>query len=169
MVLRRKTPLKRTAIKKNPWADKAEVQEKKKAKAGQSKSSLIKLLDKWFSYYIRLKFSDKNGYCRCISCSKIYFWKDIQNGHYMSRRYMSTRFSEDNCRPQGVECNIFNQGAIQMYRRALVKEIGEQRVDLVEVRARQERKNWSIFELKQLVEYYKKEVEKLLNEKNLKL
>ena len=56
-----------------------------------------------------------------------------------------------------------------MYRRALVKEIGEQRVDLVEVRARQERKTWSIFELKQLIEYYKKEVEKLLNEKNLKI
>ena len=56
-----------------------------------------------------------------------------------------------------------------MYRRALIKEIGEQRVDLIEVRARQERKNWSIFELKQLVEYYKKEVKKLLEEKNLTL
>lgn len=87
----------------------------------------------------------------------------------MSRRYMSTRFSEDNCRPQGVECNIFNQGAIQMYRRALIKEIGEQRVDLIEVRARQENKNWSLFELKQLIEYYKKEVDKLLVEKNLTL
>ena len=85
----------------------------------------------------------------------------------MSRRYFSTRYSEDNCRPQGVECNIFNQGAIQMYRRALIKEIGEQRVDLIEVRARQERKNWSIFELQQLIEYYKKEVKKLLEEKNL--
>ena len=85
----------------------------------------------------------------------------------MSRRYFSTRYSDDNCRPPGVECNIFNQGAIQMYRRALIKEIGEQRVDLIEVRARQERKNWSIFELQQLIEYYKKEVKKLLKEKNL--
>lgn len=169
MVLRRKKPLKRTPIKKAPWEDKAKEQEKKKAKAGMSKSALVKELDKWFSYYIRLKFSDKNGYCRCISCGKVYFWKYIQNGHYMSRRYFSTRYSEDNCRPQGVECNIYNQGAIQMYRRALIKEIGEQRVDLIEVRARQERKNWSIFELKQLIEYYKKEVKKLLEEKDLPL
>ena len=162
MVLKRTTPLKKTTIKRKPWVKKAE-------KAGMSKPKLIKELDVWFSRYIRLKYSDSRGYCRCISCGKVYFWKEIQNGHYMSRRYMSTRFSEDNCRPQGVECNIFNQGAIQMYRRALIKEIGEQRVDLIEVRARQENKNWSLFELKQLIEYYKKEVEKLLDEKNLKL
>ena len=162
MVLKRTTPLKKTTIKRKPWVKKAE-------KAGMSKPKLIKQLDVWFSRYIRLKYSDSRGYCRCISCGKVYFWKEIQNGHYMSRRYMSTRFSEDNCRPQGVECNIFNQGAIQMYRRALIKEIGEQRVDLIEVRARQENKNWSLFELKQLIEYYKKEVEKLLDEKNLTL
>lgn len=162
MVLKRTTPLKKTPIKRKPWVKKAE-------KAGMSKPKLIKELDAWFSRYIRLKYSDSRGYCRCISCGKVYFWKEIQNGHYMSRRYMSTRFSEDNCRPQGVECNIFNQGAIQMYRRALIKEIGEQRVDLIELRARQENKNWSLFELKQLIEYYKKEVEKLLDEKNLTL
>ena len=162
MVLKRTTPLKKTTIKRKPWVKKAE-------KAGMSKPKLIKELDVWFSRYIRLKYSDNRGYCRCISCGKVYFWKEIQNGHYMSRRYMSTRFSEDNCRPQGVECNIFNQGAIQMYRRALIKEIGEQRVDLIEVRARQENKNWSLFELKQLIEYYKKEVDKLLDEKNLTL
>ena len=162
MVSKRTTPLKKTTIKRKPWVKKAE-------KAGMSKPKLIKELDAWFSRYIRLKYSDSRGYCRCISCGKVYFWKEIQNGHYMSRRYMSTRFSEDNCRPQGVECNIFNQGAIQMYRRALIKEIGEQRVDLIEVRARQENKNWSLFELKQLIEYYKKEVDKLLDEKNLTL
>lgn len=169
MALKRYKPLKRTPLKKTPWESKAKQQEKKKAKAGLSKSKLVADLDAWFSRYIRLKYSDANGYCRCISCGKIYFWKDIQNGHYMSRRYMSTRFSEDNCRPQGVECNIFNQGNIQMYRRALIKQIGEQRVDLIEVRARQERKSWSIFELKQLIEYYKKEVNKLLEQKHLKL
>lgn len=160
--MKRNTPLKRTPIKKKPWTKKAE-------KAGLSKPKLIKELDSLFSRYIRLKYSDKNGYCRCISCGKVYFWKDIQNGHYMSRRYMSTRFSEDNCRPQGVECNIFNQGAIQMYRRALIKQIGEQRVDLIEVRARQENKNWSLFELQAMIKYYKAEVEKLLEEKHLSL
>lgn len=167
MVLKRKTPLKRTPIKKTPWDKLKKKQERKKAKVGLSKSKLRDKLDAIFSKYIRLKYSDKNGYCRCISCGKVFFWKEIQNGHYMSRRYMSTRFSEDNCRPQCVACNIFNQGNIQMYRRALIKQIGEQRVDLIEVRAKQETKNWSLFEYQTMIDFYQKEVNKLLEEKHL--
>ena len=82
---------------------------------------------------------------------------------------MSTRFAEDNCRPQCVSCNIFNQGNIQMYRRALVRSIGEQRVDLIEVRARQERREWSLFDLKYMIDFYKKEVDRLLLERSLSL
>ena len=167
MVLRRYKPLKRTPIMKTPWDKPKKEQEKKKAKAGLSKSKLRDKLDAVFSKYIRLKYSDARGNCRCISCGKVFYWKDIQNGHYMSRRYMSTRFSEDNCRPQCVACNIFNQGNIQMYRRALIKQIGEQRVDLIEVRAKQESKNWSLFEYKTMIDFYQKEVDKLLDEKHL--
>ena len=167
MVLRRHKPLKRTPIKKTPWDKPKKEQERKKAKAGLSKSKLRDKLDAVFSKYIRLKYSDDRGNCRCISCGKVFYWKDIQNGHYMSRRYMSTRFSEDNCRPQCVACNIFNQGNIQMYRRALIKQIGEQRVDLIEVRAKQESKNWSLFEYKAMIDFYQKEVDKLLEEKHL--
>lgn len=167
MVLKRKTSLKRTPIKITPWDKLKKKQERKKAKAGLSKSKLRDKLDAIFSKYIRLKYSDKNGYCRCISCGKVFPWNEIQNGHYMSRRYMSTRFSEDNCRPQCVACNIFNQGNIQMYRRALIKQIGEQRVDLIEVRAKRESKNWSLFEYQTMIDFYQKEVNKLLEEKHL--
>lgn len=170
MTLKRNKPLKRTPFKKTPpWETKVKEQEKKKAKAGLSKPKLRDKLDAVFSKYIRLKYSDAKGYCRCISCGKILPWKEIQNGHYMSRRYMSTRFSEDNCRPQCVACNIFNQGNIQMYRRGLIKQIGEQRVNLVEVRARTENKNWSLFEYNQLIAYYQKEVERLAKEKGISL
>lgn len=169
MVIKRHTPLKRTPIKKTPWETKAKEQEKKKAKAGLNKSKLRDKLDAVFSRYIRLKYSDSKGYCRCISCGKVYHWKDIQNGHYMSRRYMSTRFSEDNCRPQCVACNIFNQGNIQMYRRTLIKQIGEARVDIIEARARTEKKSWSLFEYQQAIEYYTKEVERLAKEKLIEL
>lgn len=170
MTLKRNKPLKRTPFKKTPpWEAKAKELEKKKAKAGLSKPKLRDKLDAVFSKYIRLKYSDAKGYCRCISCGKILPWKEIQNGHYMSRRYMSTRFCEDNCRPQCVACNIFNQGNIQMYRRGLIKQIGEQRVNLVEVRARTENKNWSLFEYNQLIAYYQKEVERLAKEKGIYL
>ena len=74
--------------------------------------------------------------------------KKIQNGHYMSRRYMSTRFDEDNCRPQCVACNIYNQGNAQMFRRGLVAQIGEKRVDMVEYVAKNESRKYSEFECK---------------------
>jgi hypothetical protein len=54
-----------------------------------------------------------------------------------------------------------------MYRRALIKQIGEQRVDLIEARARTENKNWSLFEYNQLIAFYQKEVDRLLEQKHL--
>jgi hypothetical protein len=131
------------------------------------KTNYKEKLDKVFSIYIRVKYAMRGGFCRCISCGKIVFWKEIQNGHYMSRRYMSTRFAEDNCRPQCVACNIFNQGNIQAYRRNLIKEIGEQRVDLIEMRARTEVKHYSDFEYQELIKYYTLLTEKLKKEKGL--
>lgn len=138
-----------------------------KKKSSHTKSWYEKKLDEVFSQYIRLKFSDNNGYCRCISCGHIHYWKQIQNGHYMSRRYRSTRWCEDNCRPQDVACNIFNQGNIQAYRVALVKQIGEQRVNLVEARARQEVCKYSTWELEELIKDYTKKVKELKAEKGI--
>ena len=166
--LRRKTPL-RARPKQNTALEATEVKTKRKLPDKLSKKKLTEKLDEVFSRYIRLKYCDGNGYCRCISCGKPHYWKDIQNGHYMSRRYFSTRWAEDNCRPQCVACNIFNQGAIQMYRIALIKEIGEQRVSLIEARARQETFRYSEFELSAMIQHYQKEVERIIKEKGISL
>ena len=124
-------------------------------------------LDKIFSQYIRLKYADTNGMCRCISCGKFHHWKKIQNGHYMSRRHLSTRWDESNCRPQCVACNIFNQGNIQMYRKGLIAQIGEQNVDLIEYRARNATIKYSDFEYKELIKYYTALVYHLKKEKDI--
>lgn len=153
-------PKKKKKDKPLPLFVKAGVKVKKK-------TDYQKKLDEVFSQYIRLKFSDARGYCKCISCGKVHFWKDIQNGHYMSRRHLATRWSEDNCRPQCVACNIFNQGAAQMYRRALVKEIGEQRVDLVEALSHTSTHKFTEFEFRELIKHYEAEVRHLKEEKNL--
>lgn len=39
-------------------------------------SILQQRLDRIFSEYIRLRDFDFNGYCQCISCVKINYWKD---------------------------------------------------------------------------------------------
>lgn len=141
----------------------------KPRKRQTSKATLIKKLDKVFSLYIRLRDSDTNGYCRCISCGKIHYWKEIQNGHYMSRRYLSTRFDEMNCNAQCVACNIFNQGNIQMYRQNLINKIGEKNVDYLEYKAKGVMVHYSAFEMEQLIKYYTVLVKKLSEEKGIRV
>jgi hypothetical protein len=85
----------------------------------------------------------------------------------MSRRHLATRWSEDNCRPQCVACNIFNQGAAQMYRRNLVAEIGEDRVTWIESFAHTSSKERSDFEYKTMIDEYTKKVNELLKDKQL--
>lgn len=141
----------------------------KPKKRQTSQAILVKKLDKVFSQYIRLRDSDTNGYCRCISCGKIHYWKEIQNGHYMSRRYLSTRFDEMNCNAQCVACNIFNQGNIQMYRQNLIKKISEKNVDYLEYKAKSITVHYSAFELEQLIKYYTALVKKLSEEKGIRV
>lgn len=172
--LKTKTPIKRriplrAKPKEKTKFEISEVKVKKRIPDKYSKKKLTEKLDRIFSVYIRIKYADNRGYCRCISCGKVHYWKDIQCGHYMSRRYFSTRWSEDNCRPQDVSCNIFNQGNIQMYRIALIKEIGEQRVNLIEARAMQENSKYGEFELNAMIQHYTKEVERIAKEKGIEL
>ena len=75
----------------------------------RKRKNIVKQLDTIFSLYIRHKYS-KNGLCECFTCGRQYPIKKIQNGHFMSRGSYSTRWSEDNCRPQCYGCNVMQQG-----------------------------------------------------------
>ena len=75
-----------------------------------TRSKLVKKLDTVFSQYIRRSNADNNGYCTCITCNKTFHWKEIQAGHFMSRKFYSVRWSEENVKPQCVFCNIYRYG-----------------------------------------------------------
>ena len=93
----------------------------RKTPVKKSKSKLVKKLDSIFSKYIRLKHS-KNGICTCYTCGRKYEVKKIHAGHFMSRRHYSTRWDEDNVRPQCYFCNVGNQGKQYEFALALNKE-----------------------------------------------
>jgi len=122
--------------------------------------ALIHKLDKIFSEYTRLKNTDENGICTCISCGKKAHWKNMDCGHFIKRQFMSVRFNENNCWPQDRYCNYFLQGNDANYRKNLVKKIGEQKVLLLEAQKRVTKK-WTRFELEALIEHYTQEVKKL--------
>ena len=80
------------------------------AKKKPTISKLKKELDKVFSQYVRLSHADHSGMCECFTCGTYKHWKEIQAGHFMSRRHNATRWHLDNVKPQCVKCNMFNQG-----------------------------------------------------------
>lgn len=107
-----------------------------------------------------------NGYFTCISCGKIKPFEQADNGHYINRQHMNTRFDEMNCNAQCRHCNRFMEGNIQNYRKGLIAKYGEQKVILLEAKQRLTRK-FSDFEYEQLIKYYKALNKKLRKEKGL--
>lgn len=87
----------------------------------KSTSTLKKKLDAVFSQYIRHKYA-KNGLVKCYTCSTIKPIKEMQNGHWIPRNVLATRFEEKNCRPQCVGCNMFNKGRPDVFSVNLLKE-----------------------------------------------
>lgn len=134
----------------------------------KKKPDLKAKLDKVFSLYIRLRDSKSFGYkfFKCISCGEIKPFEQADNGHYINRQHMNTRFDEMNCNAQCRHCNRFMEGNIQNYRKGLVAKYGEQRVILLEAKQGITRK-FSDFEYEQLIKYYKALNNKLRKEKGI--
>lgn len=84
-------------------------------------SKLKKELDRVFSLYIRAKYGPN-----CYTCESE---RGTQNGHFIIRQYLFTRWEEDNCRPQGFGCNIRRKGNTIEFEERLKKELGEARVE----------------------------------------
>lgn len=71
----------------------------------ESVQNLIQDLDAIYSRYIRLKYANEKGIVKCFTCDNAAPIGQMQNGHYISRSHMATRFYEKNCRPQCPICN----------------------------------------------------------------
>ena len=119
-----------------------------------TRSKIVKKLDAVFSQYIRLSNTDKHGYCTCVTCGKKYFWKQIQAGHFMSRKHYSTRWVETNVQVQCPKCNLFGQGEQYTFGKNLDKKYGKGTADKLHRKARKVVK-LSTNDLKELIEKYK--------------
>lgn len=132
------------------------MRQKKPAKK-PVRSKLVKKLDVIFSQYIRNKYANKRGMVKCFTCDREYEVKNIQNGHFMSRKNYATRWHEDNCRPQCYGCNVMQQGQQYVFAMKLGKEKADEMYQLSK-----ETVKFSNYELEEMIEYYQKELKKLL-------
>ena len=131
-------------------------------------SKLKKELDKFFSLYIRLRSANEYGYCQCFTCGKVGHYKTggMQNGHFQSRKHLSTRFDEDNCQVQCVACNMFRQGEQFKFGINLDAKYGEGTAEELECLARTTMK-FTRYDYEEQISYYGTLVEKLREEKGI--
>jgi len=102
----------------------------KRGKSDEQK--MMAKADEVFSRYIRVKFAIESGgelFCKDIMTGKLYGIKNIDNGHFYSRKFKGTRYEEDNCRPQNRSSNRFSGEADHdEFGENLLKEIGAERM-----------------------------------------
>lgn len=136
-----------------------------KAEKQKSLPELTILLDDWFSRFIRLRDTHK-GKVKCCTCSKQDEPKNMQNGHYESRKYKSLRWDETNCNGQCPFCNVLQKGNYTEYTLFMDRKYGPQIKELLSIK----KHNKSLlgrFEMQMLIEHYTKKVSELLIEKNI--
>ena len=128
---------------------------KKQRKEDAKTRERLKPRNKWlseaqfqFNKFIRLR----DERLPCISCGT------VDAGQYHASHYYSRgarpdlRFNEDNVHKSCAQCNNFLSGNISEFRKALVRKIGQERVDALEIVGRSD---WDIPEIKAIKEKYK--------------
>jgi len=129
-------------------------------------SKLKKELDKWFSLYIRLRDATDEGLVQCFTSGRVYHYKKIHAGHFMSRRHLSTRWCETNVQPQSAADNLFGQGEQFKFGLNLDGKYGEGTAEELQYLARTTVKI-SRVEYEEKISYYKSLVNKLKKEKGI--
>ena len=129
-------------------------------------NQLKKDLDKWFSLYIRIKYSDDNGLVECYTSKRKYHYKQIHAGHFISRRHLATRWCEVNVKPQSAADNLFGQGEQYKFGLQLDAEYGKGTAEKLQKKSRQNIKMTRVDYIEK-ISYYKSIVKNLKSEKNL--
>lgn len=133
----------------------------RKAKTGSAEYNKAKArADEWMSKYIRLRDANENGYGRCISCGKVVHWSEADNGHFINRGHLNTRYDEQNCNLQCRSCNRFDEGNSEGYRRGLIAKYGEKIIDHLYLKKHLFRK-YTVFELKAIADDYRRRFNEL--------
>ena len=119
-----------------------------------SRKGLVKRLDTVFSEYIRKKNADSKGYVTCITSGRKFHYSEVDAGHFISRKEMSTRWHEDNVHPQSRYDNRYRYGkqyeyglALDRKKKGLAKRLYKLSKETVK---------YSVNDLQDLLEKYKK-------------
>ena len=88
-------------------------------------------IDDWYSRYIRLRDSNEFGFIRCCTCSKMVYFMDADNGHFIGRKDHALAWDEINCNAQCRLCNRFKEGLKDKYLKFLDDKYGHKQIELL--------------------------------------
>lgn len=109
----------------------------------KTRTQLIKDADKYFSLAIRYRDGEmkRGGWVtKCITCSVEKPLKQMQAGHFMSRRYYATRWDDENVNGQCQGCNVWKYGEQYKYSKEIDLKYGEGTAEKLHLRAQVTRK-----------------------------
>jgi hypothetical protein len=153
-------------VKKSQIVKVKERKDKARKKKAESIGVLTKKLDRIFSVYVRLSGIKHEHSAKCFTCEKVLHWREIQCGHFQSRRFYSTRFHVLNCKPQCYGCNIGLSGNQYIFGVNLDKLHGEGTAELM-VRTSREVKKFTSAEMMDLITVYEDLVSELRKKLNV--
>ena len=66
---------------------------------------------------VRLKARRAAGsdFIACVTCGALHDWRDMDGGHYISRKRAATKLLEENIHPQCKRCNKYLNGNMTAY------------------------------------------------------
>ncbi|MGA2669977.1 MAG: recombination protein NinG [Dehalococcoidia bacterium] len=136
------------------------TKERKTKSIGKLKKECLLLLSKYVRLRDCLRTTGTLTHCKCISCMRLIDYKTAQAGHLVDRRHSATLFNLVNVNAQCPRCNIFLDGNILQYRRALIALYGEEAVNELEDMAT-EIKHFTVDELLNLKEEFTQKIKEL--------
>lgn len=82
-------------------------------------------------------------------------------GHYMAAgNHNATRFHEENVHGQCEQCNTFKHANLKEYRERLIRKIGLEKVEMIEIRAKMKCK-LDRYTLVEVIETYTEKIKQL--------
>lgn len=137
---------------------------KEKERTAKKKEALMTLSDwhkraqKYFNRYIRERDIKYHGGV-CIACGEIRKHNDA--GHFYSvGSHPELRYNELNCHLECVACNQHKGGNLLLYAENLPKRIGQDKFEELQS-LRNKPKQYTIPEIKELIEIYKQKIKEL--------
>ena len=143
---------KRAKIRKHPTVKMRSVAALKK-KAWDTFSQFIRLRD-------CLETAGRTDMGQCITCQRMFPFRLLDAGHFVSGRGNAIIFIEHNCHAQCRHCNRIRSGEVLVYRRRMVAKYGEEEVRRLEDLQFATRTYYA-YELGELLRHYKERCEDL--------